>query len=31
MKSRNYWKCLNIEDKITLEMKSDSLILSQKA
>lgn len=31
MNSRNYWKCLNIEVKITLEIKSDFLFLSQKA
>lgn len=31
MKSKNYWKCLNIEVKITLEIKSGFLFLSQKA
>lgn len=31
MKSRNYWKCLNIDVKITLEIAPDFLFLSQKA
>lgn len=31
MKSRSYWKCLNTEVKITLEIKSDFLFLNLKA
>lgn len=31
MKSRNYWKCLSVKVKITLEIKSDFLFLSLKA
>lgn len=31
MKPKNYWKYLNTEVKITLEIKSDFLFLSLKA
>lgn len=31
MKSRNYWKCLNIDVNIPLEIAPDFLFLSQKA